>query len=169
MKALLIAALSLVICMPSLAQTADSDPATKDDIERYFQVTHSHDMVQKMLAAMAKPMQQMAHEQCARDKDKLPADCEARLNKMMDDMMNQMPFEEMMQAMVPAYEKHFTKGDMNALIAFYSAPTGQKILQEMPAVTADAMEAMMPILRKNVERMTQREQQEVAEMLKNSR
>ena len=35
---------------------------------------------------MSKPIHQMAREQCAKDKDKLPADFEARLNKFMDRM-----------------------------------------------------------------------------------
>ena len=35
---------------------------------------------------------------------------------------------------------------MDALIGFYSTPTGQKMLQELPAVMSEGMEAMMPIL-----------------------
>jgi hypothetical protein len=161
-------ALCVAFSWTGLAQTAADAPATKDDIERYFEVTHSHDMILKMMGAMSKSMHQLAHEQCEKDKDKLPADCEARMNKSMDDMMNQMPLDEMMQAMVPTYQKHFTKGDMDTLIAFYSAPTGQKILQELPAVMAESMDSMMPIMRKMIDRMTERAQQEVAEMMKDS-
>jgi len=151
-----------------LAQTAADAPASKDDVERYFEVTHSRDMAQKMLEAMSKPMHQMAHEQCIKYKDKLPADCEARMTNRIDDMWKEMPFDEMLEAMVPAYEKHFTKGDMDALIAFYSAPTGQKVLQELPAVMADGMQSMMPIMRKSIDRMTERAQQEIAQMMKDS-
>src|SRR5580698_1514637 len=133
------AILSATFCWTGWAQTAADAPATKADIERYLDAVHSHDMMLKMVDAMSKPMHQMAHEQCIKFKDKLPADCEARMTRTMDDMMKQMPFDEMMQAMVPAYQKHFTKGDMDALIAFYSAPTGQKILQEMPAIVGEAM------------------------------
>jgi len=79
-----------------------------------------------------------------------------------------MPFDEMIQAMVPAYQKHFTKGDMDALVAFYSAPTGQKVLRELPAVTSEGMESMMPIMRKNIDRMTERVQQQIAQMMKDS-
>ncbi len=162
------ATLCLTLIVPGLAQTAADAPASKEDVERYFQAVHSHDMMLKMVEAMSKSRHQMAHEQCEKDKDRLPADCEARINKMMDDMMNKMPFDEMMQAMVPAYQKHFTKGDMDALIAFYSTPTGQKMLQQLPAVMTEGMDAMMPILRKNVERMTERAQEEIAEMMKDS-
>jgi hypothetical protein len=150
------------------AQSAADVPATKEDVEKYFQATHSHDMMLKMMEAMSKPMHQTIHDQCARDKDNLPADCEARMDKTMDNMMKQLPFDEMMQAMVPAYEKHFTKGEMDALIAFYSGPTGQKVLQELPAVMAEAMQSMMPIMRKSVDKMTERAQEEVAQMRKDS-
>ncbi len=43
--------------------------------------------------------------------------------------------------MVPVYEKHLTKGEVDALVAFYSDPKGQKILNEMPAMTSEAMQA----------------------------
>ncbi|MFZ0278682.1 MAG: DUF2059 domain-containing protein [Candidatus Sulfotelmatobacter sp.] len=152
----------------AFAQTAADAPATKEDIEKYFEATHTHDLMLKMMDAMSKPMHQMAHDQCAKIQVKLPVDCEAQINRNVDDMMKQIPFDELTQAMVPSYEKHFTKGDMDALIAFYSAPTGQKILQEMPAVMADAMEAMMPIMRKTVDKMTERAQQQLAQMMKDS-
>ncbi len=167
-RVFLMATLCSALIASGLAQTAADAPATKEDVERYFQAVHSHDMMLKMMEAMSKPMHQTTHEQCEKDKDKLPPDCEVRINKMLDGMMKEMPFDEMMQAMVPAYQKHFTKGDMDALIAFYSAPTGQKVLRELPAVTAEGMEAMMPIMRNSVEKMTERAQEEVAEMMKDS-
>ena len=162
------AILCVGLSLNALAQTAADAPASKEDVERYFQAVHSHDMMRKMLDAMSKPIHQMAHEQCAKDQDKLPADCEARLNKFMDRMTKQIPYDEMMQATVPAYQKHFSKGDMDALVAFYSAPTGQKLLQELPSVTAESMESMMPIMRKSIDRMTQSVEEEIAQMRKDS-
>jgi hypothetical protein len=164
--------ISFVLACPSFAQTAaDSSadtPASKQDVERYLQAIHSHEMMKQMMAVMNNSMHQMAHDLCTKDKDKLPADCEARTTKLMDDMMREMPMDEMMEAMVPAYQKHFTKGDMDALIAFYSAPTGQKILRELPAIMAEAMEAMRPIMSKTMDHMTERMKQEVAQMKKDS-
>jgi hypothetical protein len=85
---------------------------------------------------------------------------------MMNDMMKDMPFDEMMQAMVPTYQKHFTKGDIDALVAFYTSPTGQKLLRETPAITGEAMTAMMPILRQHMDAMSRRLQQQTDEMMK---
>jgi hypothetical protein len=113
-------------------------------------------------------MHQMIHEQYMKDKDRLPADFEARMNKMMDDTMKAFPWDEMLESMVPVYQKHLTKGDIDAIVAFYSAPTGQKLLREMPAMMAEAMESMTPILRNQMDAMTERMQVEIAQMLKES-
>jgi hypothetical protein len=153
----------------SLAQQNPADaPASKEDVERYMAVMHSREMVSKTLDAMMKPMHQMLHEQYEKDKDKLPSDFEARMNKVMDDCIKEFPWDEMLAATVPVYQKHFTKGDIDNLVAFYSAPTGQKILREMPTILEESMQAMMPLMRKSMEAMTQRVQDMVAEMLKES-
>jgi hypothetical protein len=168
MKRLLIVLVCLIFSVAGMAQSGADSPATKDDVERYLEAIHSHEMMKQMMQAMAKPMHQMVHEQYMKDKDKLPADFETRMNKVMDEMMKDMPMDEMMDSMVPAYQKHFTKGDIDALIAFYSAPTGQKVLRELPAIMSEAMESMMPIMRKSIDKMTERMQQQVAEMVKES-
>jgi len=149
-------------------QASADAPASKEDVEAFLAVMHYKDVAANMTAAMAKPLQQMMHEQYLKNKEKLPPDFEARMNKQMDDMMKNMPFDEMMEAMVPSYQKHFTKGDMDALMAFYSSPTGQKILKEMPAITAEAMQNMMPIVQKYTNNVQQQLQQQVAQMLQQS-
>jgi hypothetical protein len=168
-RSLIAVILFLAFSWNGLAQQTDADtPATKEDVQRYLDVMHSHDMMQQMIEAMSKPLHKMLHEDCLKNKDKLPPDFEARMNQMTDDMLKSIPFDEMMQAMVPTYQKHFTKGELNALVVFYGSPTGQKILHEMPAISAEAMESMMPIMRRNIGRITQTVQQETAEMLKES-
>jgi hypothetical protein len=150
-------------------QSPVDPPASKEDIERYLQVMHSREMMTKMMDAMVTPMHQMMHEQFLKDKEKLPPNFEERMNRIMDDYMKKLPLEEMLEAMVPAYQKHLTKGDIDALVAFYSSPTGQKLIQEMPAMAAEAMQAMMPLMRKQLDEMTRRIQLEVAEMLESSK
>src|SRR5258708_3752472 len=166
-RILMNAILCLALCSIGLAQQNPSDaPATKADVERYMQAIHSHEMMGQMVEAMSKPMHKMMHDQYMKEKDKLPADFEARMNKVMDDMLQGMPWDEILQAMVPAYQKHFTKGDLDAVTAFYSSPTGQKLLREMPALMADSMEVMMPIMQRYIAAVGQKVHQQVAEMLK---
>src|SRR5258708_26563955 len=96
--------LAAIVCATfgwnGFAQTAADAPASKEDVERYFHAVHSHDMMQKMMEAMSKPMHQMVREQCIKDQDKLPSDCEARIDKMTHDIMIQIAYVQMTHAML---------------------------------------------------------------------
>jgi hypothetical protein len=169
MKRLLLCGLLCVALSSALAQEIDPNtPATREDIERYLAITRSRDMMQKTLAAMLGPMHEMIHEQYLRNKDKLPAGFEQREISEMDEMLKNMPFDEMKQSMVPVYQKHFTKGDIDALISFYSSPTGQKMLRELPAIMGEAMQSMLPIMRIYIETVKTRVQDEFAQAVKES-
>ena len=99
MKRLLITVtLCLVFGAYGFTQGTDDTPATKEDVQRYFDVMHSRDLINKMMEAMLKPMHQMMHDQYMKDKDKLPADFETRMNRIIDDMTREMPWEEIIQA-----------------------------------------------------------------------
>lgn len=157
------------VCTPLVGfahQTASDEPATKEDIQKYLEVMHSREMMANVVDTMTKPMHKMFHDQFLRDKDKLPPDFEERMTRMMDDMLKSFPWDQMLASMVPVYQKHFTNGDVNALIAFYGSPTGQKILRDMPAVMQEAMASVMPLMQKQMEAMQTRIQQELAQTLK---
>jgi len=172
MKRFLIAViLSLAFCWNCVAQQAATNndaPASKEDVERYLEAINYHDMLNKMIDVMSVPMHQMVHEQYMKDQDKLPADFEAQTNQKVDAMIKDMPWDDMTQAMVPSYQKHFTKGDMDTLTAFYTSPTGEKVLREMPAIMAESMRTMTPIMQKHMEAVNRSVHQQIAEMLKQS-
>jgi hypothetical protein len=164
-------AMVVLLCTSSIgfAQQDPADsPASKEDVQRYLEIMHSREMMTKTIDAMAKPMHQMMHERYERDKDKLPADFEMRMNKLMEDTIKRFPWDEIFDSLVPVYQKHFTKGDVDHLVAFYSTPTGQKVLRELPAITAESMQLMLPIMQQKIEAMTLEMQQQVAEMIKES-
>ncbi len=162
MKCFGIALACLVFSVSAFAQTADTDPATRDDVILYLQTMHSHDMMRKLIDAMVKSMGQMSDD--AAGKGNITSGQEAqktKREKMLGDMMKAMPMDEMMQAMIPAYQKHFTRGDIAAMNAFYASPVGQKVLEELPAVTQEGMLAAMPIMKKYVSEWQNRMQHEL--------
>jgi len=170
MKRLVLVAAAVFLACSCLAQTnPDDSPATRADVERYFQIVKSHDTIKKLMASMTQGIHQMLHEQFLKHKDELPADYEARMTAVMSDMFENMPMDEMMQAMVPAYQKHFTRGDIDSLVAFYSSPTGAKLLREMPAIMAESMQDMMPIMTKYMETVRTKLQKETDELIAQSK
>jgi Uncharacterized protein conserved in bacteria (DUF2059) len=83
-------------------------------------------------------------------------------------MLMSFSWDNLFDSMVPVYQKHLTKGDLDALVTFYGTTTGQKILRELPQTTAEAMQQMMPLLRTSMEDMQKGLQQDIAAMLKES-
>jgi uncharacterized protein len=146
-KRILIAIACIVVSLPVFAQNAD-DPASKDDVMLYLRSMRSHDLMQKMMEVQAQSMRQMLHDMILKEKGSVPADFDEQFKKFMGDMIKGMPADEIVQAMVPAYQAHFTHGDIEAMNTFYSSPVGQKVLHELPAVTQEGMQAAMPILMK---------------------
>jgi uncharacterized protein len=165
-------AFALLVCLLfasiSFAQQRAADaPASKEDIERYLNAMHSRDLMKSMVDVMTKQMHRIVHEQVQKQPN-LPADFEARMDKTMDDMFRDFPVDELIAAMIPAYQKHMTKGEVDALVAFYSSPDGQKFLKDLPAMTADAMQAATGVMQNMMAKMQDRLQSEMAQMRKES-
>lgn len=164
-RALLSAVLCFVFSFVGFAQENDNNPASAAHIQTLFETMHSRDQVNRIMDTMLQPQHQLIREMFLKDKDKLPQDFEDRMSKHMNDLVKNMPFDEMMQAMVPAYQRHLTKGDINALLAFYSSPTGQKMLREQPKIMSEAMQNMMPIMSRYIDEMQNKVQQITQQMI----
>ena len=88
----LVSTLCLAFPLLGTAQQAAADaPASKEDIERYFQVMHLQDTMKQMMDVMTKQMHQMVHAQISKNAANLPPDFEARMNKMTDEPLKNFP------------------------------------------------------------------------------
>src|SRR5260370_7992971 len=91
-------------------------------------------------------MEQLVRDQVLKDKGSVPPEFDAHFKKTMDELIRGMPVDEITEAMIPAYQKHFTKSEIEAMNTFYSSPVGQKVLHELPAVIRAAAQSTMPLL-----------------------
>jgi len=109
----------------------------------------------------------MMHDEL-RKTPNLPPDAEEQMNKSFDKALADMPINDLLDAMEPVYAKHFTKGDIDALIAFYSTPVGKKMLAEMPAITQEAMQASFGVTQKYMDHVMEQVNQQIAQMQKDA-
>jgi len=167
----------VILCLSFAAsgfaqQPAANAQATRQEVEKLFQVMHVREMVQKQMQAILVPMHQMIHQEFLKDeskaKCKLPADFEAVMEKHIDAMFTSMPWDQMIQAMVPVYQKNLSGRDIETAIAFYNSPAGQEFLQKLPTITVDSMQAMMPILMRQQAAWEQGMKKDMAQMIKES-
>jgi hypothetical protein len=159
----------LLLSSMAVAQQAPADEVpTKADIEKYYEVMHVRELMKNVMEATSKQMRQVTHEELQKRIPNASPEMLGKLDKLMDDLLKQIDFEELLQAMTPVYQKHLTKSDLNAMIAFYSSPAGQKILKELPAITAEAMNASTGIIRKQMDMVMEKTQELVASMEKDT-
>jgi len=133
-------------------QTATAEAAAgKEDILKLFDAMHLRDQMKLVMKQVSAQMRSMSHDQL-RKRDPQITDAEiAKLDAQSDELLKGMPIDGMLDDMVPVYQRHLSKSDVDAMVGFYSSPTGQKILKEMPAMTAEGMQAIQPRLRKTMD------------------
>lgn len=154
-------------CACYAQENATAAAASKADVQRFLDTMHTRDMMAQMMTVMKKQERQLIHQQIEKQKN-LPPDFEANADKMIDGVMDNMPIDDLLQAMIPVYQRHFTKDDIDALVAFYASPTGQKMVKEMPEITAESMQASSGIMQKMMAQTMQRVQDYIAQAQKQS-
>lgn len=148
--------LALSLAAAQTTVSIASDVASKEDVQKLFDVMASREQVRQMMQQLMAQMQTMTRQQIKKEHPET-SDAElARLDRQSQDLMNRFPLDEMLSDMIPVYQRHFTKSDITALTTFYSSPTGQKFLHEMPAVTGETMRAVMPRIQAEVENALKR-------------
>jgi uncharacterized protein len=127
---------------------ADDAPATKEDIQQLFATLHIREQMHSIMEISANQSMQTVRESLKR---KLPNASDRDLERataMTNTFLKSMDFDGMLDDMIPVYQHHLTKADVVAMSAFYETPTGQKLLREQPAMTAEAMKAVQPRMEK---------------------
>jgi hypothetical protein len=130
-----------------------ADAPTHDQIIKLMDLLQIRRNMSLMMDGMKQAMKQGA-EQAFRERvpNPTPKQLEA-LNGMVDDMMADMPLDEMVEAMVPIYRRHLSRTDVDEVIRFYSSAVGQKLLREQPQMIQEGMQAGVEIQQKRMDQM----------------
>ena len=127
------------------------DTASKEDVKKLFDVMASREQMSQMMQQLFAQMRAMNREQLKKQRPDISEEELARLDRESEELIKNFPLDEMLNDMIPIYQRHFTKSEIDALTAFYSSPPGQKFLHEMPAVTAETMRAVYPRIQEAVQ------------------
>ena len=161
LKSLLCAGV-LAVSLSAGAQTTVSiapDAASKEDVKKLFDVMASREQMSQLMQQLFAQMRSLNREQLKKKRPELTDADFARMDRESEDLIKHFPLEEMLNDMIPVYQRHFTKSDIEALTTFYSSPPGQKFLHEMPAVTAETMRAIYPRIEAEVDASLKRAEQ----------
>ena len=123
MKQLILLLLAITVCSLSPAR-ADVSPEKRAQIEKLLQLTGTERL-----------MGQMENQLIASFRAQMPQVPEAFWTKFQQKMNTR----EMLDLIIPVYDKYYTLDDLKAVNAFYQTPVGQKVLSTLPQVMQETM------------------------------
>jgi len=155
------------------AQAAPEIPAaeraTREQLARLFQVMRIRDQVQSMrgmisssIEGQLKDQMQSVIAQNGSDSQLTPdqrQQLDQLMRKYMDKAVNLYPVSEMLDDMTGLYQRHLSRQDVDAMIAFYGSPAGKHLLDAQPKIAREYMPLVMS-------RMAERSKELTAEMMK---
>jgi hypothetical protein len=124
---------------------------------------HIRQQMRPMMEGMFKQQSALVRETMKQRYPQITDQEMARTNDVMVESVKDFPIDEMLDDMIPVYQKHLTQTDAEAMIVFYSSPSGQKLMQELPAITSEGMQAAYPRMQKHMEKVMQRVEQQMNE------
>ncbi len=127
--------------------------ATREQLTRLFEVMRLRQQFNQIMTMMPKAVEQGIHEEMQQAMAQMPAaqqptaDQQAQLDAIMDKYMqkamNIYPADEMMADAIGVYQRHMSRTDVDAYIAFYTSPPGQHLLDAQPAIMKEYMPIVM--------------------------
>lgn len=166
MKRILLLAVLVLFCASAFAQKAAVDQPTRDELVKMFDVLRVRQQTETMMQSVVLQMKQQLEGEIQKRYPNLPPEAVQKLEKSINDAVNLYPVGEMLDDLIPVYQKYLTKADVEAIVGFYSSPAGQHFLDQMPSVTQEAMKTMMTKLQVRSAEYAEKVQKEADELEK---
>jgi len=126
-------------------KTLPADAPTKQEVLKLFEMLEISKTMELAIQAAKQQSNEMAEELIQEKAPAATPEQKQQIRQMVNEEMTRAlgppAIREMMEATVPVYQRHLSKSDLQAMMAFYSSPVGQKVLREQPAMMQESMKA----------------------------
>jgi uncharacterized protein len=146
------------------SSTLPTDAPSRDQVMTLFDLLQVRRNMASMLQNMKQLMSQSAEENFRKKVPNPTPKQLAALHGMFDDVID-MPMDEMINALIPIYQRHLTRADVVEIIRFYSSPAGQKLLAEQPKMLQEGMLAGAEIERKRMDEINAKMQERMQKLI----
>lgn len=140
-------------------QPLPADAPTREEVLKLFDIMQIAKTMDAAIGAAKQQTREMAEQMASERLPEATPEQKQQIKEMLDDVMAKAlgpsAIKEMMDATIPIYQKHMKKADLEAMVAFYSSPAGQRILREQPAMVRESMEVASGIQEKMARTMYQ--------------
>jgi len=136
-------------------QALPADAPSHEQMLKLINAMETRKQMYSMMQTMRKSMEDMRKSQSPELSDKKRKALDALQTEFYGKLNSEDQIDKMLEAIIPIYQRHFTKSDVDGLIAFYSSPLGKKMQQEQPQILKEYMPQVMALTQKHVEETMQ--------------
>ena len=129
----IIAIAVLVLCVGAAAQSSTIGRPSKQSVLRLLDAMGSV----KTMAQVLDQTVTVQAEYLAKMRPDIPAEVMADL---VSEGKKEAKPQELLDLLVPIYQKHFSAPEVQALLAFYQSPVGRKLALETPKIATESMQ-----------------------------
>ena len=150
--------------------------ASKEQIEKLFEVMRLKQQMDSIVKMMPAMIQKQMQEQLQAIRAQVPGGGEISpkeqeeldrfQTRIMEKAMSAYSYQDMIGDMTVVYQRHVSKTDADAFIAFYSSPAGQHLLDEQPAILKEYMPMVTKRMSERSKDLTEEIIKEAAELTK---
>lgn len=137
---------------------------SKEEVLKFMEVLHIRSQLTQYFDGVAKQAKLGAEEAFREKVPNATPEQLSQLEKFAEGLFKDMPIDEMIDGMVPIYQKHLTKEDLDGILAFYASPVGLKLQREQPAMSQESMQVGGEIGRRRLGAMMQQMDEFIAKM-----
>lgn len=161
----------MLLAASALSQTAqpevkNADPATREQVLKMMEVMNLRQQTAETMDAYRAQMSNVVLEDMKARMPNAPPAMFEELRGAFDEMFSQIPINEIVDAIVPVYQKYLTKREVEATTAFYSTPEGKSMLQKLPPMVNEGMQVSLATMKERMDVASDRMSQRVQEILK---
>jgi hypothetical protein len=136
---------------PGAAPALPEDVPSKEQLIKLFDVMEIEEQMGSMIAAVGSNMEQILPSNMG-DVSEKQKTAMADLNTELYSKITTPEFiDRYLAELIPIYQRHFTRSEVNDLISFYASPAGRKFLREQPILMQESIGKILPLMQKRVQ------------------
>jgi len=122
-----------------------ADAPSRDQVMTLMDLLQVRRNMQQMMSGMKEAMKAGALQGLKREVRDPSQKQIDRINVVVEAAFEDMKLEDFIDVMIPVYQRHLSKADVEEMIRFYNSPTGQKLLREQPQMMQESMQAAQKV------------------------
>lgn len=141
--------------VPKSAAPAAVQP-TREEVQKMLDLMRVREQMNELAQQYVMQMQQGARADYLHDHPNASEETLKKVDAIFVEVEPLIKTDDLMQIIVPLYQKNLSRADVLAITAFYASPAGKHMLDKSPVVMREVMQASAEYARSHMEQFVRR-------------